>query len=108
MEGSNRRLILNLLWWMVMIYGLLARILIEIWKYAVDNQAQRTEGEPKRHLPCANQVAEVRFIDVRKMAHNAPSGSHGFKPCQEDQCLNNRWPVNSMDMPRSFAASITS
>ena len=54
MEGSNRRLVLNLLWWMVMIYGLLARILIEIWKYAVDNQAQRTEGEPKRHLPCAN------------------------------------------------------
>jgi hypothetical protein len=35
-------------------------------------------------------VAEVRFIDVRKMAHNAPSGSHGFKACQEDQCLNNR------------------
>jgi hypothetical protein len=53
-------------------------------------------------------MAEVRLVNIRKVAHATPFVPFGLNPCPLAQCLNSRWPVNSMEIPRSFAASITS
>lgn len=106
MESADIRL--GILWRSVVVNCFLTGLHVHIREKPVDDEAYRSQSEPKGHRPCSNKMAEVRLIDIRKVAHARPSTTLGLKACPAIQCLNSLWPVNSMEIPRSFAASITS